>query len=136
MRSALLSSPEPHTLTAEEYLHAKLDYEATCISLKTMLDKTPGRLVLLDVRDAAAFAKEHISGAVNIPEKELRYRIAELPKGKLVVTYSWDGDCALAPKAALALAHHGFKVQFLSGGLTEWQRRELPVEKRIETRKH
>lgn len=135
MRSELLSSPEPHALTAEEYLHAKLDYEATCMGLLAAL-KSPSRLVLLDVRDAAAFAKEHISGAENIPEKELRGKIAGLPKGKLIVTYGWDGDCALAPKAALALAHHGFKVQFLAGGIAEWRRRDLPLDKKIETRKH
>lgn len=136
MHSNLLSSPEPHVLTAEEYLHAKLDYEATCIGLRTMLDKSPNRLLLLDVRDAPAFAKEHIPGAVNIPEKELRFKLADIPKGRLIVAYSWDGDCALAPKAALALAHAGHKVQFLAGGLAEWQRRDFPTEKRVETRKH
>ena len=96
----------------------------------------PRRVVLLDVRDAAAFAKEHISGAENIPEKELGAKAADLPQGTPIVTYGWDGDCALAPKAALALAHRGFQVQFLSGGLAEWQRRELPVEKKAETRRH
>lgn len=136
MRSDFLSSPAPRTLTAEEYLHAKLDYEATPHGLMAELETAPTKLLVLDVRDAAAYAKSHIPGAENIPEKELRFKLSGLPRGKRMVTYGWDADCALAPAAALALAHRGYQVRFLAGGFAEWLRRELPVEKRVETRKH
>jgi rhodanese-related sulfurtransferase len=136
MRSELLSSPEPRMLTAEEYLHAKLDYEATPHGLMSELERAPDKILVLDVRDAAAFAKSHIPGAQSIPEKELKTKSAGLPKAKRIVCYGWDSDCVLAPTAALGLARRGFKVQFLAGGFAEWIRRDLPVEKRVETRKH
>jgi rhodanese-related sulfurtransferase len=130
MRSALLSSPQPHTLTAEEYLHAKLEYELACPDLLAAIKRRPCPFTVLDVRDAASFAKAHLPGALSVPEKELKSKLASVPKGKTVVTYGWDSDCVLAPKAALALAREGHQVKFLSGGIAEWQRRELPVEPR------
>lgn len=130
MRSVLLSSPQPLALTAEDYLHAKLEYELACPDLLAAVKRRPCPYTVLDVRDAASFAKAHLPGALNLPEKELKYKLASVPKGKTVVTYGWDGDCVLAPKAALALARDGHKVKFLAGGITEWQRRELPVEPR------
>lgn len=127
MHSALLTPPETRTMTAEEYLLAKLDYEATCPALKAEMERRPCPVVLLDVRDAAAYGKEHIPGALSFPEKELKRRLDKIPRGKVVVTYGWDSDCTLAPQAALTLARHGFKIQFLAGGIAEWRRRELPV---------
>jgi len=136
VRSALLSSPEPRELTAEEYLQAKLNYEAACHVVAAELRRSPCRIVLLDVRDAPGYEKSHIRGARNIPEKGLPSKMAALPRMKTIITYGWDGDCALAPKAAFALARSGYKAKILAGGLAEWLRRDLPVDKKVEMRRH
>ena len=87
-------------------------------------------VVILDVRDGASYAEEHIPGALNIPLAELAARAKELPKNKDIVAYCWDTHCALAPKAALWLAQKGFKVHELAGGIDAWKDYDMPVESR------
>ncbi len=110
-------------------MKAKLDYEATPYGLKQTLDTSPGSVVLVDVRDAEAFRKEHILGATSIPAEDVVKRLADLPKDRTIVTYCWDMTCALAPKAALELAQKGFKVQFLAGGIEEWKKKGFTVKR-------
>ena len=50
--------------------------DITALELKhRMLDKSDNRFVILDMRDEAAYKKAHIPGAVNIPLKELGYKL-------------------------------------------------------------
>lgn len=44
-------------------------------------------VTVLDVRDGAAYAMEHIPGAISTPFASLEAQIATLPKGKPIVTY-------------------------------------------------
>jgi hypothetical protein len=44
-------------------------------------------VTILDVRDGAAFATEHIPGAISTPFASLEAQIDTLPKGKPIVTY-------------------------------------------------
>lgn len=125
-----LSTPKSQSISAVEYLRAKLDYEATPYGLNQILAKTPEQVLVLDVRDAASFRAEHIQGAMNIPAADLISKLSTLPKDKTIVTYCWDMTCSLAPKMALELAQKGFRVQFLVGGLAEWTRKGFPVAKK------
>ncbi len=52
--------------------------------LKTTLDGR-GKVVLIDVRDAASFMKETLPGAINIPLEDLAARLKEFPKDMLLV---------------------------------------------------
>lgn len=114
---------------AAEYLKAKLAFEATPVGLQTTLETSPKEVYVLDVRERDAWEMEHIPGAANVPLAELTASLSTLPKDRTIVTYCWDMTCALAPQAALDLAQKGFRVQFLAGGIEEWKRKELPVER-------
>lgn len=46
-----------------------------------------GKAVLVDVRGAVAFQEEHAKGAIHMPTYEIGTRMAELPKGKQIITY-------------------------------------------------
>lgn len=62
--------------------------QARRISLKdatAMLNQ--GRAVLVDVRSAESYQTAHASGAIHIPEAEIVNRLADLPIGKMVITY-------------------------------------------------
>jgi rhodanese-related sulfurtransferase len=122
--------PKLIELTPVQYFSAKLAYEMTPWALKSILEKTPDNIVLLDVRNAEMFAAEHILGAINIPLVELVSKLATLPKDKTLVTYCGDLTCGLAPKAALELAQKGFKVMELVGGIDVWSKKGFPVEKK------
>ena len=122
--------PKLIELTAVQYFSAKLAYEMTPWALKSILEKTPEQVVLLDVRNADMFAASHIKGAKNIPLADLVAKLATLPKDKTIVTYCGDLTCGLAPKAALELAQKGFKVKELVGGIDVWSAKGFPVEKK------
>lgn len=46
-----------------------------------------GNVTVVDVRDFASYAAGHIPGAVHIPMAQVQGEMANLPKGKPIVTY-------------------------------------------------
>jgi len=87
-----------------------------------------GAVAAVDVRDAAAFGRAHIPGAVNIPLEELEGRLAEL--------YMLPGQPALYDRAgdktkdlAERMAEQGTPVAFLEGGFLAWESEGLKVER-------
>lgn len=83
---------------------------------------------LIDIRSGERFAKGHILGAQNIPEKEVVDRLGGLSKFKskpviLICTTGLD-----APKLYSLLTKEGFtQLYYLAGGMTGWQANGLPV---------
>ena len=81
---------------------------------------------LLDVRTPDEFALGTLPGAVNIPLDELRDRLTELPKDRMIYTF-----CAVGLRGYLAyriLTQHGFeKVRNLSGGLKTYRAATAPI---------
>ena len=71
------------------YFRMKLAAEAELLAVARQVEAGGGDLVLLDVRDAAAYAEGHIPGAVSLPLADLPARAAELDRGRSYVTYCW-----------------------------------------------
>lgn len=89
-----------------------------------------GKTTILDVSDAAEYAKAHLRDAKHIPLGELPARIGELGKAKdrTVVVVCQRGH--RADRAVRQLAAAGFTdVTSLDGGLAAWQAAGLPVAK-------
>lgn len=81
------------------------------------------RVVVVDVRSGAAWAREHIPGAVSLPHRTIdAARTADLDREALHVTYCDGIGCNASTKGALALARLGFRVKELQGGLDWWKR--------------
>ena len=74
--------------------------------------------VVLDVREPAEVAEWAIPGAVNVPLGELPARLSDLSHDREIVVV-----CASGSRSALAadqLAHQGFRVANLRGGMAAW----------------
>ena len=84
-------------------------------------------VVVVDVRPAEEYRAGHISGAVCLPLDDLRRRLRELPKSKLVVAYCRGPYCVLAPQALALLRARGFRARRLEDGLPEWRAAGLPI---------
>lgn len=77
------------------------------------------RMMVIDARDAAQFAKWHIPGAVNIDWRQVLAKRSSIPKNKPVLIYCNTGS--LSAQAGFALRVAGWdNVKILQGGLQEW----------------
>ena len=86
--------------------------------------------IVIDVRDAAEYAKGHIVGARNVPLAQFEKRLGELEKlrNKPLVVHCETGD--RSAKALELLRKNGFeKVYNLSGGYASWMNAGLPAGK-------
>lgn len=115
----------PSESDAAAYFEAKLKFETTPFTLDYNIRKE--KVLVVDPRERADWEEAHIPGAVSIPLGELEARARELPKDKTVVVYGWHSACAFGPKAALALARLGLRVQMLTGGFERWKSK-FPIE--------
>ncbi len=86
------------------------------------------RIVFVDTRDAAVFARAHLPAAVNIPLDEVPSRLAELHMLPAEpVLYCRSGD--LTKDLASRLSAEGAPIAFLEGGILGWEAQGLPVER-------
>lgn len=80
------------------------------------------RLLVLDVRDAGQFARDHIPGAVNIEWRKVFAERTKLPRDKTILVYC--NTSSFAGQVAMALRMDGFEnVRILHGGYAEWKAR-------------
>lgn len=87
------------------------------------------RVLPVDIRDAAVFARYHIPTAINIPAADIETRTADLvPRdGRVRVLYGRTGDEAKDLAEKLTKAGHG--VGFLAGGFLHWEADGLEIER-------
>jgi len=115
----------------ETYLKDRNALEAiTCSELRRRIRQ--GNAVVLDVRPALEYAAGHIAGARSIPVAELRTRIKEVPKKRLVVAYCRGPYCVFADQAVGILRGAGYQAFRLEGGFPEWQVKGMRVERTME----
>jgi glyoxylase-like metal-dependent hydrolase (beta-lactamase superfamily II)/rhodanese-related sulfurtransferase len=87
----------------------------------------PPDAMLLDVREAAEYARGCVPGAVSLPQADLATRLAELPRDRAIVTICRSGARSL--RSAQFLAQMGFaNVTSVAGGTSAWRKAGRPVE--------
>ncbi|KYF71317.1 MULTISPECIES: thioredoxin [Sorangium] len=87
-----------------------------------------GQVVAVDTREANAYGRAHIPGAVHLPLEEIEGRLAELhmlPGAPVLYCRSGDRSKEMASK----LAEEGVPVAFLEGGFLAWEAEALPIER-------
>jgi thioredoxin 1/putative thioredoxin len=87
-----------------------------------------GQVVAVDTREASAYNRAHIPGAVHMPLEEIEGRLAELhmlPGAPVLYCRGGDKTKELATK----LAEEGTPVAFLEGGFLGWEAEQLPIER-------
>lgn len=78
------------------------------------------KFVVIDARDAAQFAKDHIPNAINIEWRRVLAERNRIPKDKPVLLYCNTGS--LSAQAGFALRMAGYdNVRILQGGFAEWK---------------
>jgi thioredoxin 1/putative thioredoxin len=86
------------------------------------------RVAVVDTREAPAFGRAHIPGAVSMPIEEIEGRLAELMMlGVPAVLYCRSGD--KTKELSAKLAEQEVATAFLEGGFLAWEAGGLPVER-------
>ncbi len=88
-----------------------------------------GRVVPVDIRDAASFGRHHIPGAIHVAEADLEANLEALAPtdGRLRVLYHRTEEPAR--NAAELLTSKGVEVGFLKGGYLHWEADGFEVER-------
>ncbi len=87
---------------------------------------TPGHC-LVDVRTPNEFQERNIKGSLNVPLGSLLEQFSELKGRDNIVLVCAAG--ARAEKARCLLESRGIQAHVLEGGIGEWERCGLPVER-------
>ncbi|MGH7916308.1 MAG: ArsR/SmtB family transcription factor [Candidatus Binataceae bacterium] len=99
------------------------------VSRKELLRRMrDGLVTVIDSRPADEFAAGHLPGALNVPLRELKRRLRELPRDQAIVAYCRGAYCVLSYEAVAELRKRGFKAFRLEEGYPEWRAAGLPVE--------
>jgi rhodanese-related sulfurtransferase/GNAT superfamily N-acetyltransferase len=117
------------TMTEQEKHYAdKLAYEIDSADLHAA--RAAGeRVVVLDVRSADSFAREHIPGAISFPHRTMdAASTAGLDREAAYVTYCYGIGCNGSTRGALKLVRLGFRVRELIGGIAWWKDEGYAVE--------
>jgi len=123
---SLLLAPTAHadnkaiaTDEMEAYLEF-VDYGGGVIFAEQIPKEEWPKMVLIDARDPAQFAKGHIPGAINMDWRQVLAKRNDIPKNKPVLIYCNTGS--LSAQAGFALRVAGWEnVRILQGGMAEWQ---------------
>jgi thioredoxin len=87
-----------------------------------------GRVVAVDTRDAASYARAHIPGAIHMPLEEVETKIDSVAAtGRAPVLYCRAGTQTKV--IAEKLAEQGYPVAFLEGGFLSWEVAGLSIER-------
>lgn len=115
-------------MTNLEYLETILETTISPMDFLAASKEQPDTFIVVDVRNAPPHLKKiKIAGATEIPEKDMKTRLSELPKDKVILVYCWDTWCNLAKKASVELIKKGYTVKELTGGIAAWQSLNLPI---------
>ncbi len=99
------------------------------ITRKELLKRTKeGLVTVLDVRPEEEFAAGHVPGAINLPLKDLKKRLGDLPRDQEIIAYCRGSHCVLAFEAVAELRKQGYTVRRMEEGYPEWKAAGLPVE--------
>ena len=97
-----------------------VDYGGGVIFPEQIPKSEYAKMMVIDARDAAQYAKEHIPGAVNIEWRQVLAKSGDIPKNKTVLIYCNTGT--LSAQAGFALRVSGWEnVRILQGGFSEWK---------------
>lgn len=94
-------------------------HEVDIATLQTWLDR--GDAVLIDVRDADAYASEHIPAAVNIPLGDLQADALPAHAGKKLVVHCGGGTRAGKAAAKLLAEDASLPVYVFKAGMRGWR---------------
>lgn len=111
-----------------EFIKLKQGAQQISPALATQMINHQNALVL-DIRNADAFASGHIIDAISIPFAELENKYKKLDKSKAQPILIACATGQEASRAAHLLMKNGFNIFTLAGGIRGWKEANMPLVK-------
>ncbi|MDD9940950.1 MAG: metalloregulator ArsR/SmtB family transcription factor [Myxococcales bacterium] len=86
-----------------------------------------GEVTVLDVRPLEEFRAGHLRGALSIPLSELRARLDEVPRGRIVAAYCRGPYCVMSLEAVKVLRAKGYLAHCIEQGVADFRARGWTV---------
>ncbi|PIV88325.1 MAG: rhodanese-like domain-containing protein [Hydrogenophilales bacterium CG17_big_fil_post_rev_8_21_14_2_50_63_12] len=119
--SAIAADVSPVAKAIEEYMDFN-EYGSSLIWPEQIPAEDWKNVFVVDARDAAQFAKEHIPSAINIEWRQIPGRRNDIPRDKMVVIYCNSGS--LSAQAVFAMRLLGWdNVKVLQDGFEGWKKK-------------
>ena len=115
-------------IVSEFWRRGRSGHELTALEAVQLMNRKP--TLLLDVREDREYEEGHIKDARHIPLGQINDRVSEIEKykNKHVIAYCRTGH--RSANACTRLRKLGFEsVYNLRGGITAWQRENLPLSR-------
>lgn len=97
-----------------------VDYGGATIFATQIPKDAYAKMLIIDARDPAQFAKDKIPGSINLEWRQVLAKSSQIPKTKPVLIYCNTGS--LSAQAGFALRVAGWdNVRILQGGFEEWK---------------
>ncbi len=117
-----MASENPAVADAIEGYMDFTEYSSSLIWPEQIPAQDWKNIVVIDARDAAQFAKEHIPGAINIEWRKIPGRRAEITKDRMVLIYCNSGS--LSAQSVFAMRLMGWEnVKVLQDGIEGWKKK-------------
>ena len=98
------------------------------VDREDLLDRVrKGAVTVLDVRPADEYDAGHVAGAMSLPLKELKRRLADLPKDQEIVAYCRGPYCVLSVQAVEMLRSMGFTAFRIEAGIQDFRAMGFPI---------
>lgn len=105
----------------EEYMDFT-EYGSSIIWPEQIPEADWRNVMIIDARDAAQYAREHIPGAINIEWRKVPGRRRDIPKDRMVVIYCNTGS--LSAQSVFAMRLLGWdNVKVLQDGIEGWKKK-------------
>ena len=122
MSAPTLASGNPAVADAVEGYVDFTEYGSSIILPEQIPAEDWKKITVIDARDAAQFAKEHIPGAINIEWRKIPGRRAEITKDQMVLIYCNTGS--LSAQSVFAMRLLGWdNVKVLQEGIEGWKKK-------------
>lgn len=116
--------PENDNQRVYNFYHDEMAVSVSPTTLKKWIDTKDESYVLVDLRSATEYAKEHFATAVNIPASSMKAEeivaaFKDLPQGKEVVVHCYSAYCTLGRQIGKLLSENDIFVKELNIGWSE-----------------
>lgn len=117
-----LASENPELVDAIEGYMDFTEYGSSIIWPEQIPAEDWNKITVIDARDSAQFAKEHIPGAINIEWRKIPGRRAEITQDHMVLIYCNTGS--LSAQSVFAMRLMGWdNVKVLQDGIEGWKKK-------------